>query len=132
MEKFMKTMEELENELRAWEPRPPSRGLRNRIFGRPAAKPEPALGWGWNQARLAFASAVGLALVVAIHQGPAVIPGGAGNPAMLAAAISNQDLVAYVAPRANQEWNLPASAFDHTNGEPVVPASFTSQTRSNR
>lgn len=71
---------------------------------------------------MAFASAVGLALLVAIHQNPPAVPaGGAASPAMLAAALSNQTLAAYVAPQASQEWNLPSASFEYTNlGRPLT------------
>jgi hypothetical protein len=115
----MKTMEELENELRKWTPCPPSGGLRTRIFGRPAVEPARPERWrasGWNQARLALASAVGLALVIAIRSNPPALPvSGEAHRAMFAAAMSNQDFAAYVSPRENQEWNLPAASFRSTN-----------------
>lgn len=86
--------------------------MRARIFGSPAAEP----GWGWSQTRLAFASAVGLALLIAIRQNPpAVSAGDNASPAMLAAALSNQTLAAYLSPGANQEWNPPAATFEFTN-----------------
>ena len=121
----MKTMEEFENALRSWVPRGPSAALRARIFGRPTVERVESA-WGWNQARLAFASAVGLALVIAIRQNPPAMSASAEfSPTMLAAAMSNQTLAAYVAPQANQEWNLLTAAVECTNmGDSVVRASF--------
>jgi hypothetical protein len=116
----MKTMEELENELRTWTPRPPSARLRAKIFGPPAVEPS----WGWNQARVAFASAVAVALVIAIRQGaPSFSTGGQASPAMLAAVMSNQNLAAY-AVRQDPGLNN-ASVFEGTNlRDSIVPAEF--------
>ncbi len=124
----MKTMEDLENELQTWTPRSPSARLRAGIFCRPAVEPR----WGWNQARLAFASAVGLAMVIAIRQNSAVVPAmGDSSRALAAAALSNQDLVAYVCRPLNQEWNLPASGFACTNlREAVVWTSYRTRSTS--
>ena len=105
----MKTLNELENQLSAWVPSPPSQRLRARIFGLPKAEP----GWGWNQTGLAFASVLGLALVVAIRQNPPSVA--SGDQTMLAAAMSNQDLAAYVAKREDVDWNRPTAAFQCTN-----------------
>ena len=108
----MKTIEELESQLQGWTPRGPSPRLRAELFGRPTVEPRHS----WHPARLALASAAALALLLAVRQGGTVAPAedGAGR-AMFAAAMSNQDLVAYVCAPANQEWNLPAAGFGCTN-----------------
>ena len=118
----MKTMEELENELRTWTPRPPSARLRAKIFGQPTVEP----GFGWSQARVAFASAVAVALVIAIRQGPPSFSSGSqASPAMLAAVMSNQNLAAYAVRQDNQGLNTPASMFEGTNlGDSIVPTHF--------
>jgi len=112
IERLMKTIRRIGKRTSDLDAPPPSARLRARVFGRPAAEP----GWGWSQARLAFASAVGLALLMAIRLNPPAMPaGGEGRSAMLAAALSNQTLAAYAVPQANQEWNVPAASFDFTN-----------------
>ena len=117
----MKTMEELENELRTWTPRPSSARLRAKIFGQPTVEP----GFGWSQARVAFASAVAVALVIAIRQGPPSFSSGSqASPAMLAAVMSNQNLAAYAVRQENQGLNT-ASMFEGTNlGDSIVPTHF--------
>jgi hypothetical protein len=118
----MKTMEELENELRSWAPRPPSARLRAKVFGQPTVEPS----FGWSQARVAFASAVAVALVIAIRQGsPSFSSGSQASPAMLAAVMSNQNLAAYAVRQDNQGLNTPASMFEGTNlGDSIVPTHF--------
>jgi hypothetical protein len=56
---------------------------------------------------------LGLALVVAIRQNPPSVA--AGDQTMLAAAMSNQDLAAYVAKRDDVDWNRPIAGFQCTN-----------------
>ncbi len=64
---------------------------------------------------MAFASAVAVALVIAIRQGPpSFSTGGQASPAMLAAAMSNQNLAAYAVRQDNEGLNTPAS-FQSTN-----------------
>lgn len=125
----MKTIEELEKQLRSWTPCRPSDRLRVKIFGRPAAEP----GWRWNRARLVLASAAGLAMVAAIHLTP---PAGSGRSensyVMLATAFSNQTLVACVPPQANQEWNRPSATYQASHfGELLPTTNFAWQGRIN-
>jgi hypothetical protein len=121
----MKTTEELDNELQAWSPRGPSARLRDRIFG--ASEVEPAPAWP----RLAFASAVAVALLLAICQAPSAAGmRGSVNSAMLAAAISNQDAAVYLVSSASQERNQPAASFRATNQSASwIPASFVQPAR---
>jgi len=66
---------------------------------------------------------LGLALVIAIRQNPASIAAETpADHALLAAALSNQNLAVYVAGHGNQEWNLPVAGFEYTNlGQPLAP-----------
>ena len=108
----MKTINELENELRGWAPCPPSPGLRTRIFGRPKAEP----GWSWSHTGLALASVAGLALVIAVQRNSPALPNVARtDPLMLAVALSNENLAACFSCRDGQEWNLLPAGFECTN-----------------
>ena len=108
----MKTIEELESEFQAWTPRSPSARLRAELFGQPTVERARVR----HQTPLALASAAALALVLAFRQGAPEVPANVGaSQAMLAAAVSNQDLIAYVCYPVNQEWNLPAAGFGCTN-----------------
>ena len=93
--------------------------MRAKIFPSPASPseyPEKSRGSGWGQARLAFASVMGLALIIAFRQNPPAVPSsGYASQAMLAAAMSNQDFATYVSPRDISERNLPSSGFECTN-----------------
>lgn len=82
---------------------------------------------------MAFASAGALALVAAASQmAPAISAGARTNPAMLAAAMSNQNLVAYVCRQAEPGWNLPTMTFKWTNpGDALYPVNFPNSGKSN-
>jgi hypothetical protein len=71
-------------------------------------------------------------MVIAIRQNSAVVPAmGDSSRTLAAAALSNQDLVAYVCRPLNQEWNLPASGFTCTNlREAVVWTSYRTRSTS--
>jgi hypothetical protein len=97
--------------------------LRAKIFGRPTVEHA----FGWSQARVAFASAVAVALVIALRQGSpsSFLSGSQASPAMLAAVVSNQNLAAYAARQDHQGLNNPASMFEGTNlGDSIVPTHF--------
>ena len=113
----MKTMEELENELRNWEPRAPSASLRARIFDQQSAEPVRVArvrAAGWGQAPLAFASVLGLALIIAVRQNPPAVSPSYSTHAVLAA-MSNQDFAAYLSPQDMQNQNRPVPGLECTN-----------------
>jgi hypothetical protein len=126
----MKTINELENELRSWRPCAPSPRLRAKIFGPPKAE----TGWGWNQTGLAFASVLGLALIIAIRQNPPTVAAdGRADQPLLAAAMSNQDLAVYVSRQSDQDVNLPTAGFEATNlGHSLAVGELPRQTTTNR
>jgi hypothetical protein len=75
-----------------------------------------------------------MALVVAMRQIPQASPmESRTGPALLAAAMSNQNLAAYVSHQAEQGWNQPAATFRWTNlGESLYSTSFPSKGKNNQ
>lgn len=76
---------------------------------------------GWRPARLAFASVLGLALILTIRQYPPAVSGDSGaDQSWMMAAMSNQTLAAYVTRHDSPQWNLPADRLQGTNVQPPV------------
>ena len=108
----MKEMNLPETQLRSWQPRRPSAGLKRRIFSaRPDTPAAPAfLGW------LAPVTACAL-LTLLVFNSTGSLPGGsAGQEALMGMVLSNQNYAAYASDGPQMVQNRLASiTFDSTN-----------------
>ena len=106
--------------MRSWRPRPPSPGLKARLFAaageaKPPA-PSVALAWGWLAPVTAVLLVAGLAL--SERNLRSVYLGGAGpQPVLAALALDGRGLVAHVGPADSFERNAPPTraSFSWTN-----------------
>jgi len=101
-----------EAQLRSWQPRRPSAGLKRRVFSARPGTPAAAVFLGW----LAPATACALLTLLVFNTGNA-LPAGSGSHGMTVAMIlSNQNYAAYAPDDPQSVQNRLATAtFDWTN-----------------
>jgi hypothetical protein len=114
-------MNDLEQQLRSWAPRPPSANLEKRLFGDRREEAEPATP-AFRLAWLAPATAAILVACLVFNQrGSAITPSGSGSQAMVAMILSNQSAAAYLPGSFEREHNcLYNDAFEWTNGSDSI------------
>jgi len=108
----MKEMNLPETQLRAWQPRRPSAGLKRRIFSARPVTPAPAVFLGW------LAPVTACALLTLLVFNPAnSLPGSSTNRgAMMGMVLSNQNYAAYASDGSqNMQNRLASVTFDSTN-----------------
>ena len=108
----MKEMNLPETQLRSWQPRRPSAGLKRRIFSAPPNRRTPAVVLGW----LAPVTACALLTLLVFNSGNGLPVGANNRGAMMAMVLSNQSYAAY-APDGSQnvQNRLAGVTFDWTN-----------------
>jgi len=110
----MSELNELEMQLRSWVPRRPSAKLKRRLFrqtGPQASQPTFRFSW------LPPATAALLLLCVLFNQHSSQAISSAATNSMVAIALSNQSVAAYLPGSISRENNvLPRGAFEWTNG----------------
>jgi hypothetical protein len=115
---------QLENRLRSWKPRRPSRSIKARLFPQTAeGEPEVVLSgiWGWLAPAL---TVVMLAALVLARDGRTLAPWPTPAPTGLVAAavLHSPNLVAFYAPKRHSALNAwPGATFEWTN----EPSSIT-------
>src|SRR6478736_5169974 len=110
----MSELNELEMQLRSWVPRRPSAKLRRKLFSRAASAndPEPSFRLSW----LPPATAGLLLLCVLFNQHSSQAISSAGANSMVAVALSNQSVAAFLPGSFPREHNgLPNGTFQWTN-----------------
>src|SRR5208282_2800736 len=108
----MKEMNLPETQLRSWQPRRPSAGLKRRIFSTPPGTPRTAAFWGW----LAPVTACALLTLLVFNSGNGLPVGSSNHGAMMAMVLSNQNYAAYAPDGSQNVQNRLASVtFDWTN-----------------
>ena len=108
----MKEMDSLETQLRSWQPRRPSAGLKRRIFSARPDVPTNATFLGW------LAPVTACALLTLLVFNPAnSLPGSSpARGAMMGMVMSNQNYAAYASDGSQNVQNRLASVtFDSTN-----------------
>ena len=101
-----------ETQLRSWQPRRPSAGLKRRIFSAPPAAPTAAAFLGW----LAPVTACVLLTVLVFNSGNGLSVGSAGRQTTIAMVLSNQSYAAYASDGSqNVQNHLASVTFDWTN-----------------
>ena len=99
-----------ENQLLSWQPRPPSAGLKRRLFGQAEREDATSARWLWSG--LAPTMACVLLTLMMLNRGGVVLD--AKVPMSLI--LSNQSNAAYASGGAgNEENHLAALTFDSTN-----------------
>jgi hypothetical protein len=118
----MSELNELETQLRALVPRPPSAGLKKRIFAASPTAPRPAAAatpsprhpaWAW----LAPAMAAVLVVAVLYNQHSGSVSVSSDSSPMVAMALSNQSVAAWLPGSFSRDRNdLPQETLEWTNG----------------
>ena len=125
----MKEMNLPEAQLRSWQPRRPSAGLKRRIFSARPDTPTPAAFLGW----LAPVTACALLTLLVFNSGSGLPVGSNSRGVMMAMVLSNQNYAAY-APDGSQnvQNRLAGVTFDWTNrGNSSPSIGFTPFTKPN-
>jgi hypothetical protein len=101
-----------ETQLRSWQPRRPSAGLKRRIFSARAGTPATAVFLGW----LAPATACALLTLLVYNSGNGLPVGSSNHGAIMAMVLSNQNYAAYASDGPQNVQNrLSNVTFDWTN-----------------
>ena len=125
----MKEMNLPETQLRSWQPRHPSAGLKRRIFSARPGVPASTAFLGW----LAPVTACAL-LTLLVFNSTGSLPGGsAGQEALMGMVLSNQNYAAYASDGSQNVQNrLATVTFDWTNsGTSTSSVGFTPFARPN-
>ncbi len=118
-----------ETQLRSWQPRRPSAGLKRRIFSAQPGEPATAAWPGW----LAPATACALLTLLLFNSGNGLPAGSGSHGTMMAMILSNQNYAAYASDGPQNVQNRLASVtFDWTNsGISTSSMGFTPFTKPN-
>jgi len=101
-----------ETQLRSWQPRRPSAGLKRRIFSAPPTAPTAAAFLGW----LVPATACVLFTLLVFNSGNGLSDGPTGRKATIAMVLSNQSYAAFASDGSQNVQNrLYNVTFDWTN-----------------
>jgi hypothetical protein len=126
----MNKLNELETQLRSWVPRRPSAKLKRRLFRQPQAAEdrEPSFRLSW----LPPATAALMLLCVLFNQHSSQALSSAASNSMVAVALSNQSVAAWLPGSFSREHNgLPTGTFEWTN-ETGSSSSIGSRSASSR
>ena len=125
----MKEMNLPETQLRSWQPRRPSAGLKRRIFSARPGTPATAAFLGW----LAPATACALLTLLVFNSGNSLPGSSTSRRAMMAMVLSNQNFAAYASDGSQNVQNrLSSVTFDWTNRGASSPSiRFTPFTKPN-
>jgi len=108
----MKEMNLPETQLRSWQPRHPSAGLKRRIFSARPVSPAPAAFLGW----LAPVTACALLTLLVFNPASSLPGSSTSRAAMMGMVLSNQNYAAYASDGSQNVQNRLASVtFDSTN-----------------
>ena len=110
----MKEPNDLENQLRSWVPRHPSKKLDNRLFPRPRATAESPALWRLSWLAPASVSLALLALFLSQHNNPAI--GSSNSGPIIAMILSNQSAAAYLPGNRHGEQNRLPDGYEWTLG----------------
>ena len=118
-----------ETQLRSWQPRRPSAGLKRRIFSTPPTAPTAAAFLGW----LAPVTACVLLTVLVFNSGNGLPVGPTGRETTIAMVFSNQSYAAFASDGSqNVQNHLASVTFDWTNrGASGSSIGFTPFTKPN-
>jgi len=101
-----------ETQLRSWQPRRPSAGLKRRIFSARPGAPTTAVFLGW----LAPVTACALLTLLVFNPANSLPGSSAGRGAMMGMVMSNQNYAAYASDGSQNVQNrLAGVTFDSTN-----------------
>ena len=101
-----------ETQLRCWQPRRPSAGLKRRIFSANPCRSAAT----WFAGSLAPVAACALLTLLVFDSGTALPGSSTGHGAVIAMILSNQNYAAYASEGSQNEQNrLPVVTFDSTN-----------------
>jgi len=101
-----------ETQLRSWQPRRPSAGLKRRIFSARPVTPAPAAFLGW----LAPVTACALLTLLVFNPASSLPGSSTSRAAMMGMVLSNQNYAAYASDGSQNVQNRLASVtFDSTN-----------------
>jgi hypothetical protein len=116
----MKEMNLPETQLRSWQPRRPSAGLKRRIFSaQPGTPPTAVTLLGW----LAPVTACAVLTLLVFNPASSLPGSSAGRGAVMAMVLSNQNYAAYASDGSQNVQNRLASAtFDWTNRGSSTPS----------
>jgi hypothetical protein len=125
----MKEMNLPETQLRSWQPRRPSAGLKRRIFFARPGTPTTAAFLGW----LAPVTACALLTLLVFNSGNGLPAGSSSHGTMVAMILSNQNYAAYVSDDSQNVQNrLSRVTLDWTNrGVSTSSIGFTPFTKPN-
>jgi hypothetical protein len=125
----MKEMNLPETQLRSWQPRRPSAGLKRRVFSAQPGTPSVATLLGW----LAPVTACALLTLLVFNPGNGLPVGSGSHGAMMAMVLSNQNYAAYASDGPQNVQNrLSSVTFDWTNtGNSTSSIRFTPFTKPN-
>src|SRR5208282_4178378 len=125
----MKETNLLETQLRSWQPRRPSAGLKRRIFSAQPGTPAAAVFLGW----LAPVTACALLTLLIFNSGNGLPAVSSSHGTMVAMILSNQNYAAYASDGSQNVQNrLATVTFDWTNrGASTSSIRFTPFTKPN-